>query len=228
MLQLLLDLVAPPTCGACGAFVIDRDAALCAACALTCDPAPPTPPVLSAPRFATGAHHAALRDAVLAFKTAPRPDLARPLARRIVQTLPDPMRVAVRTVVPVPDHPARTIERGFDPVARLAVHVAGAIGARVELRALRWRALRDKQAHLDVAARATATTALCAARSVTGPVLVLDDVSTTGATLEGAVRALRAAGVAEVVTACVSATARHDVMAGATAPARPVHGETES
>jgi len=208
MWTLVLDLIAPRGCAACDAWLAPGALALCEACELATGPAPAAPPLLSAPRFATGAHRDGLRDAVLAWKTAPRPDLSRPLAERLVAALPPNWRSRTRTVVPIPGDRGRTRDRGFDPVARLAIHVARQLDARHRLDALAWQSPRAKQAHLGADDRLAAADSLIA-RPVAGPVLVVDDVSTTGATLEGAVRALRAAGVDTIATACISAMVRH-------------------
>jgi predicted amidophosphoribosyltransferase len=67
------------------------------------------------------------------------------------------------------------------------------------------RRLAD-QASLDTAARWVNLHGAMAARPLEGPVVVVDDVCTTGATLVEACRALAAAGVVDCDAATISAT----------------------
>ncbi len=103
-------------------------------------------------------------------------------------------------VVPIPLHPRRLRRRGFDPAALLARRVAKA--RSVPLQPLLAR-LRDtpSQTGLGRAARRRNVAGAFAARgSVAGErIWLVDDVVTTGATLEAAARALRRAGAREVI-----------------------------
>jgi predicted amidophosphoribosyltransferase len=67
------------------------------------------------------------------------------------------------------------------------------------------RRLAD-QASLDTAARWANLQGAMAARPLAGPVIVVDDVCTTGATLVEAHRALMAVGVIDCQAATISAT----------------------
>jgi ComF family protein len=102
------------------------------------------------------------------------------------------------SVVPVPLHPSRRRERGFNQARDLARH----LGLPVVEALARVRSTAP-QAQLSAAERrrnlegAFATTRH-AARLIGATVVVVDDVSTTGATLEGCALALRSAGVADV------------------------------
>lgn len=190
-------LLSPPKCAAC-----DRrlavDAALCAACVSTLEPSPSLPDGITA-SFAYGG---ALSEAIHRFKYGGREELARPLGRLIVEGLPDPLDLDV--IAPVPLHVARLRKRGFDQATLLAYAVAKAL-ARPLLVDLLDRIVDTPQlAHLDRAARAQAVTAAFRARPASGlRVLLVDDVRTTGATLDAATTVLAAAGA--VVTAHVLA-----------------------
>lgn len=103
-------------------------------------------------------------------------------------------------LVPVPLHPKRKRERGFDQAALLAAGVASLCGMELGegwLERTRWT---EPQAHLGRRARlANIEGAFRAGAAVAGRrVLVLDDVMTTGATLAACAHALRAAGAKAV------------------------------
>ncbi len=113
-------------------------------------------------------------------------------------------------VVPVPQHPAGLRRRGFNPAAVLARALARAKHARVSPRAL--VRLRDgpSQTGLDRRARRQNVAHAFRARIRVPPrVWLVDDVATTGATLEEAARVLRRAGAREVVALCVARTPLH-------------------
>jgi predicted amidophosphoribosyltransferase len=134
----------------------------------------------------------------------PRPGaVLRGLAREAARAAPS----GWTAVVPVPQHARRLRARGFDPVALLAREVARTAGVRFAPRAL--LRVRDgpSQTGLDRAARRrNVAGAYRAARPLSGCVALVDDVTTTGATLAEAARALRRAGSARVVGICVART----------------------
>ncbi|MFP8876458.1 MAG: phosphoribosyltransferase family protein [Myxococcota bacterium] len=110
-------------------------------------------------------------------------------------------------VVPIPLHPRRLRERGFNPAALLAHNLSRAWGVPWNPVAL--RRLRDtpSQTRLDRDARqANVRDAFQARGKQPAHVCVLDDVVTTGATLEAAARALHAAGSTRVTAVCAART----------------------
>lgn len=108
-------------------------------------------------------------------------------------------------ILPVPLHPRRLGERGYNQALEIARPVARYTGLPLETRLLRRERATTAQMTLDREARATnpvGAFGLDAARLATlGPglrVAVVDDVMTTGATLGEIARVLLAGGIAGV------------------------------
>lgn len=99
-------------------------------------------------------------------------------------------------LLPMPLHPRRLAERGFNQAVEIARPLARCTGVRLELAAV--AKLRDPppQAGLDRERRLRAPRqAFAAQRRLDGQrVLVIDDVMTTGATLDALAKCLKAAG----------------------------------
>jgi hypothetical protein len=111
-------------------------------------------------------------------------------------------------VVPVPLHPTRLRERGYDQAALLAHACARAAGLPLAVRGLVRRRDTPAQARLDASARRkNLAGAFVAPAPLARPTVALvDDVLTTGATAEACARALRAADVERIVVLTVGRT----------------------
>lgn len=104
-------------------------------------------------------------------------------------------------LVPVPLHRARLRRRGFDQALELARPLAQALGLPLLDAALVRTHATDAQSRLDAAHRRRNLRDAFAVRpgaALPAHVVLVDDVMTTGATLQAAARALRRAGVAQV------------------------------
>ena len=164
----------------------------CAACTAT-------PPHYDYARSAA-VYEGQLREALHALKFSGRRALAGPLGELAVEqclaSLPD----GIEALVPVPLARERERERGFNQAALLARR----IGRRLEVPTRpRWLArIRPTRPQSDLSAverRANVRGAFRASPRVAGRhVLVVDDILTTGATLDACARALRDAGVLRV------------------------------
>lgn len=198
-LHLFAELVAPMRCAACDVLVAPRHL-FCAACA---------PSVMRAGPQATADHAVfeyggAVATAIARFKYAGRSDLAARFAAVMAGEGDLARHAAIDLVVPVPLHPSRLVERGFDQAALLALPVARRWGIPCATRTLLRTRPTPPQASLDRADRAAnvADAFRCALpEKVRGrTILLVDDVRTTGATLGACVEALCRAGAREVRT----------------------------
>ena len=147
---------------------------------------------------AIGPYAGSLRAIVHALKYDGRRSLARPLAHSMRRAGAD-IVTGADIAVPVPLHPARRRERGFNQAADLASH----LGLPVVHALSRVRAT-PSQTTLHAAARmANVDGAFRAARRASdvrgATVLIVDDVRTTGATLEACAIVLREAGARDVL-----------------------------
>ncbi|MDI1431010.1 ComF family protein [Polyangium sorediatum] len=198
----LLDTLSPPACAACDAPV-RRDRVFCSPCAASVHRTANEP---GAP-LAFAAYGGAVAAALRRFKYGERPDLGRPLGH-LLRGLVREEAPEVDLVVPVPLHPRKLAERGYNQAALLAHAAADELDVPLAARAL--LRLRDttQQAALGRAERHTNVARAFVARSpraVQGRrVLLVDDVATTGATLSACRDALVEAGARDVITSCVA------------------------
>jgi len=203
-LDLVASFLAPPRCAACDSPV-GRLAVFCAPCASTVQPAEDAD---DGP-IAAFVYGGAIADAITRFKYGARPDLARPLADLLwhaVAARAGLLRGCV--VVPVPLHPVRLAERGFNQSALLARPVSRRLGAPFVPLAL--ARVRDtaRQASLgreDRLGNVGGAFAVRQAKRLRGSrILLVDDVRTTGATLAACTQAALEAGAGPVTTAVLA------------------------
>lgn len=194
VLDLALELLAPTRCAACDERVRPR-ALFCAACAVSAEPAG----VFVNAALAPFAYGGAPATAVARLKYERRSDLAPRLAQELARVA-GPLVGHVDVVVPVPLHPRRLAERGFNQSALLAGPVARSLHALHGARHLARVRDTPRQATLDRVARASNVAGAFAVRgAVRGRrVLLVDDVLTTGATMRACAAVLAASGARSV------------------------------
>jgi ComF family protein len=159
------------------------------------------------PLVVAGAYQSPLAPAIRRFKFDGHSELAPELARLLGARLA--FFALERSVfVPVPLHRARLVERGYNQSALLAQRLARELGARASPRALERTRATEQQAALDRRARSENVRDAFRVRSVAPrePVVLVDDVVTTGATARACIEALRRAGSRVVLVAALART----------------------
>jgi predicted amidophosphoribosyltransferase len=198
MMELALavrDVVLAPRCAGCGG----PGRWFCVACRDQCEPVAHDGRVAIR---AAGAHVGPLRAAVRRLKYGGEPGLAEDLGALVALELARDLAcgVTLDAVVPVPLHRSRAATRGYDQAFLLARAVAARTGLLLRPALHRIRGGRP-QVELDRVARAANIRGafVAEAGALRGlRVALVDDVSTTGATLMDAAAAARAAGARTV------------------------------
>lgn len=156
---------------------------------------------------ACGLYQGALRAVVIELKRAPH--VPRRLVNLMVETGRRPPLDLTTLIVPVPLHPQREKERGFNQAAVLARELSRRTGWPVAENWLvriaqteRHRAGMDEQARRESVEHAFAVSH---PRTIAGEhVLLVDDVFTTGATASACARVLLDAGAAAVLVLTIA------------------------
>ncbi len=171
---------------------------------------------LSLPRFgicrSAGLYEGGLTRCIHLFKYGGKRELARPLGILMAECAARELQgIAFDRLVPVPLHRTKLRARGFNQAAELAREMGARMGVSVAHRALMRIEERDSQSTLTRAARARnikGAFAVGRREMVDGMhVLLIDDVFTTGATIEECVRVLLKGG-ARAVDVCTLARGR--------------------
>lgn len=190
----LITVLTPPVCDGCGDPLPSWRAASCAAG--ICPRCRRARPAVDRMR-AIGPYRDELRAVIQALKYDGRITVARRLGG-LMRDGGTAVLSGADAVVPVPLHPRRRRQRGFNQAALLATHLQLPV-----LEALRRVAHTAPQVDLPAAQRHRNVREAFAVRTsgvrIEGQVLVLvDDVITTGATINACARVLKAAGAREV------------------------------
>lgn len=215
MIRSVLDLLFPPRCAGCGR----RGAWICRRCASGLTRLPPTHCPICARPSATShvcswcfddppafdtlrcgfLFEGTIRTAIHRLKYGGARHLAEPLAVQMIESV-GPIR-SPSAVVPVPLHPRRLADRGYNQSALLAQVIARRLNAPVVADGL--RRIKDTAPQVSLPGPARWENVRDAFDATPGDLsgasaLVIDDVATTGSTLRAAAAALKRAGVARV------------------------------
>ena len=202
-----LDWLYPPCCPLCG----QPDVALCLACAtdlaaVQWEAIPRPLPYLDG-AFASGEHSGLLREGIHALKFGCERVLAEPLGERIWQVLKF-QGESFDTVIPVPLHESRFLERGFNQAELLGLTLSELAAIPLNVNALRRNRATQTQVGLDEKQRLrnVANAFQVMEEVIDQRILLVDDVCTSGATLVACARALRRAGAETISALTVSTT----------------------
>ncbi|BDI30956.1 amidophosphoribosyltransferase [Capsulimonas corticalis] len=223
-----LSLLYPPKCATCGllgsALICDQCLAQftpppnpsCVQCGLSsgeaeaCRHCARRPPAFDRAR-ALGSYDGVLRHAIHLFKYRDRPQLAEPLGRVLAlyfQTA-DLFPTPCDLIVPVPMHPTRRRVRGYNQSERLARVLSQELAIPRDTTSLRRVRNTRPQVGLASGARESNLLGAFAVRDATNiagkTLLLLDDVSTTGASIHECAAALKSAGAKTVYALTLAA-----------------------
>lgn len=148
---------------------------------------------------------------VLDLKFDARLGLAQELGERLARALHRYRRQSDVLIVPVPLAPKRLAERGFNQTWEIARAMARRLGVSADARALRRIRATAPQAGLDVGARRRNLRGAfdVQARVCGKTMIVVDDIMTTGVTLDAAARVLKRHGAATVINAVALRTPKY-------------------
>jgi ComF family protein len=160
---------------------------------------------------AKGLYQGLIREVIHRFKYGGQTFLMRPLARMLTGPAKELTRLhQIHTIVPVPLHYKRLRQRGFNQASLLARGLGSLLHIPVDYSSLtrtRWTAPQIGLSRNQRAANVKGAFDLKATEKIKGKtVLLLDDVLTTGETVNQCVRVLKDGGAREVVVLTVART----------------------
>jgi ComF family protein len=222
----LLDRLTPDSCAACQGILPHPSALFCSACTAEAQLETRHQTLANLEAWSACTYAGPVATAIARFKFTRHPELARRFARLIVQHLGNagacPLLNSAALLVPVPLHPARLAERGYNQAALLARELSQLTGHPLAARALLRHTNTVQQSQLGRQARLLNLQGQFSARySLSGKqVILIDDVLTTGATTQACAAAVQSAAgcVLGVVTFAVTGSSTSANSQHATSP----------
>ncbi|MEO7786904.1 MAG: ComF family protein [Sphingomicrobium sp.] len=235
--RLVLDLVLPPRCPACGEIVTDLHSFCapcwtgldflggsgCTTCGIpleatdsgTCAGCLVTPPLIARTRAAV-AYGEAARSLAIRLKYVRKVALAKAMARYMAPLLGELPAGALLT--PVPLHRRRIAVRGFNQSLLIAREIGRLRGVAVAPRLLRRIKATPPLKGMSFSERRKTVAGAFAVRKqaevADRTIVIIDDVLTTGSTAEACARALRRGGAARIELLCWSRVVRNPIFGG--------------
>jgi len=157
----------------------------------------------SIPVFAWGMYSGSLKRAIAAMKYENHPQIARPLGQWLGEAwLNSPQRNRRLIVVPIPLHSGKLKKRGYNQAALIAESFCQTTGLKLKQNGL--ARVRDTEAQFGLSAlerEKNLAEAFALGKQFSHyrpnvPVLLIDDIYTTGATAKSAVQVLHQCGIA--------------------------------
>ncbi len=236
-LRTLLDLLLPPICHICHAFIPNAGTLhICPRCREQLSPvSSPLCPLCGIPFIGAGGDHrcghclahpphferalshyryeGAIRELLHSFKYNRRTHLRAPLALLTLEWLPPFLAEhSPHLIVPVPLHPSRLRQRGFNQAVLIGTVLSRQLSLPLIPDALVRTRVTEPQITLPAAERRTNVHDAFAVKKpecVAGKrILLLDDVMTTGSTVNECARVLKKAGAVHIMVVTVARTAR--------------------
>ncbi len=217
MIEKLLEVIAPHRCCNCGqnghilcpvclSSIADESPDICIRCnkvsdnglCISCKPR-----VAYKRAWVVGRREAALEKLINAYKFSYAKAARRPLADLLDTSLP--ILPAETIVVPIPTISRHVRQRGYDHAKLMAKYLAKKRDLKLKPILSRRTATVQREATSSSQRRKQASEAFkCTHKLGEGSYLIIDDVVTTGATLEAAANCLQKAGAKEVWVAAVA------------------------
>lgn len=202
----------PPTCAVCGRPLVQGERAICTACRASApltgywrrrenpvtDLFRPLVPIEQGSAFLFYRHGSVWREPIRSFKYRMRWRLATELGSWFgAELAASGLYDGVEVVIPLPLHPLKQLQRGYNQTNYLAETIAEALHARTDrglLRRVRNTSIQARLPHRERMANVADAFRVTAAERLTGRhVLLVDDVLTTGNTMLSAAEAIRRA-----------------------------------
>lgn len=210
-LSSVLDFLFPPKCMFCRKVLPVGQRGCCSICEQKLiQDLPPRRGVNFTTCYAPMIYEGTVRDALIRFKFRDRPGYATELGKILADCIRENLSGQYDIITWVPVSEKRLKQRGYDQAMLLAMAAALALDD-VAVETLKKRKDTPAQSSLDSADQRR--TNVIDAYEIVDPelvagqrILLIDDIITTGATLEEASRTLKRAGAASVVAAAVAKT----------------------
>lgn len=153
------------------------------------------------PVFAWGVYGGILKRAIAALKYENQPQIARPLGQWLAQAWLNSQLASKLIVVPIPLHADKQKQRGYNQAALLAQSFCKITGLHLQQMGL--ERIRGTEAQFGLSALEREKNLAMAFKLGSGfrrevpakPILLLDDIYTTGATARSAVQTLQKLGI---------------------------------